>query len=153
MLDSVLLNVTLNEKENKKTQVMSTKLVILRRKLHLIFTANERSGGVTNTTKCAPHVFEFQVTTEKLRLINLESDVNSLDFVKIKPPNTAFKHRRFSLCTKLSQLQYVVSRTPAAFMPYKRTSPGERKRMGKTIAISTAVVVIPVFTIAELSSQ
>jgi len=152
MLDSVLLNVT-NKKENKKTQVMSMKLAILRRKLHLIFTANERNGGVTNTTKCAPHEFEVQVNTEKPRLLNLESDVNSLDFVKIKPPTAAFKYRRFSLCTQLSQLQYVVSHTPAAFVPFKRTSRGDRKRMGSTIAISTAVVVLPVFTIAKLSSQ
>jgi len=41
------------------------KLVIFRRKLHLIFTANERNGGVTNTTKCAPHEFEVKVTTKK----------------------------------------------------------------------------------------
>jgi hypothetical protein len=64
MLDSVLLNVPLNKK-NKKAQVMSMKLVILRRKLHLIFTAKKRNGGVTNTTKYAPHQFEVQVTTEK----------------------------------------------------------------------------------------
>ena len=65
MLDNVLLNVPLNKKKNIKAQVMSMKLVILRRKLHLIFTANERNGGVTNTTKCAPQEFEVQVTTEK----------------------------------------------------------------------------------------
>ena len=104
MLDNVLLNVPLNKKKNIKAQVMSMKLVILRRKLHLIFTANERNGGVTNTTKCAPQEFEVQVTTENRRLVNLESDVNSLDFVKIKPPTATFKYRRFSLCLQLSQL-------------------------------------------------
>ena len=65
MLDSVLLNVLLNKKKNKKAQVMSMKLIILRRKFQLIFNANERNGGMTNTTKCAPYEFEVQVTTEK----------------------------------------------------------------------------------------
>jgi hypothetical protein len=65
MLDNVLLNVPLNKEKNKQAQVMSMKLVILSRKLNLIFTGNERNGGVTNPTKCALQEFEVQVTTEK----------------------------------------------------------------------------------------
>jgi len=65
MLDSVFLNVPLNKKKNRQAQVMSMKLVIFRRKLHLIFTANERNGRLTNSTKCTPYEFEVQVTTEK----------------------------------------------------------------------------------------
>jgi hypothetical protein len=56
MLDSVLLNVPLNKKKNKQAQVRSTKLVILRRKFHLKFTANERNGGVTNPLQNAHYM-------------------------------------------------------------------------------------------------
>jgi hypothetical protein len=66
-----------------------------------MFTANERNGGVANPTKCAPHEFEEQVTTEKPTTRKLRSDINSLDFVKIKPPIAAFKYRRFPVCMEL----------------------------------------------------
>jgi len=122
-------------------------LAILLRKLHLIFTANERNGGVTNTTKCAPHELEVQVTTEKPTTRKLRV---RRKFPRLRDNQTA--NRGFEISAgflfacnfpNCSMWFHV----PAAFIARKRTSPWDRKRMRRTIAISTAVVVIPVFNV------